>query len=123
MADVALLFARTLDDADASAVIDWKWDRSGELRNEYRRPDTGERARYVQDGPDSLQNLRWNTRVYLGRGWEQRSDAVAITASLNVKFFKEIDPELPPPRARVTRDDKLGEMRRMLARMELGGKK
>lgn len=119
MPNYSLLFARTAQDADDSASLDWKWDKVGDLgHHEYRRPDTGERVRYVEDGPQSLQNLRWNTRVYCGRNWNRRADAARIKSMLRDGFFSVQDPELPPPRPRARKDETLSEMRRMLARLE-----
>lgn len=118
MPNYSLIFARSLQHADDCAVAVWHWQRSDELHSEYRRPDTGERARYVQDLPGTLQGLRWNTRVYLADGWRQRSDASQIMGYLDSGFFKEEDPELPPPRIRTRRDDALSEVRKTLARLE-----
>ncbi len=118
MPNHALLFARTLQDADNSALVDWKWDRTGELRPEWRRPDTGERVRFVPDSPGTLQGLRWNTRIYLGYGVKARADAELIRAYVLSGFFKLCDPELPPPRRRPRRDEALDEVRKQLARLE-----
>lgn len=118
MPNCSLIFARTLQDAEDSALIDWKWERSDELHSEFRRPDSNERARFVPDGPQSLQNLRWNTKVYLGRDWNKRNDVAHIGTLISEGFFVETDPELPPPRIRVRRDDALSEIRRTLARLE-----
>lgn len=115
----SLLFARTLQDADDSALLDWKWDKVGDLgHDEYRRPDNGERVRFAPDNIHSLQNLRWATRVYLGRDWLKRNDSHQIKAFIGDGFFKEVDPELPPPRVRAKRDDVLSEVRRTLSRLE-----
>lgn len=118
MPNFSLIFARSLDQADFTAVITWHWQRSDELHSEYRRPDTGERARFVPDLPGTLQGLRWNTRIYLVDGWRARSDASQIMGYLGSGFFREEDPELPPPRIRVKRDDALTEVRKTLARLE-----
>lgn len=109
----SLLFARTLDHAVSSAA-GWKWDGSNELRNEFRRPDTGERARFVPDVPSALNDLRWNTRVYLGGDWEKRRDAERLVDLIESGFFKLVDPELPPPRPRAPRDRTLNDIRKQL---------
>lgn len=120
---VALLFARTQQDADDSALIDWKWYKTDELHTEYRRPDNNERVRFVPDGPDSLQNLRWNTKVYLGRDWYKRADAYKVRElTLPVKdggagFFELCDPQLPPPRRKRNNDVTLDQLRRTLERL------
>lgn len=114
----ALLFARTLDDADNSAMLDWHWERSGELRPEWRRPDTGERVRWVPDSAGSISGLRWNTRTYLGRDWQRRNDAPQIQHMLDGGFFVVGDPELPPPRRRTSKTDALDGIRQQLARLE-----
>lgn len=126
MPNYSLIFARSLQHADDSAIIDWHWQRSDELHSEYRRPDTGERARFVPDLPGTLQGLRFNTRVYLGRDWGKRNDAVQIRELTTPAtpecggsgFFVVMDPELPPPRIRTRRDDALSEVRKTLARLE-----
>lgn len=120
MPNYSLLFARTLQDADNSALIDWKWDKIGDLgHDEYRRPDTGERVRFVLDNHGrSLQGLRWNTRIYLGYDWQKRTDAEHIRLLVSEGFFNEVDPELPPPRMRTKRDDALTEIKRSLDRLE-----
>ena len=113
-----LLFARNFQDADDSALIDWKWEKVSDLRSEYVRPDTYERVRFVVDLPGSVQSLRWNTKVYLGRDWRKRNDCAKIIELIDLSFFKVCDPELPPPRPRRENDRLMGEMRQMLARME-----
>jgi len=120
MPNYALLFAHTLQDADNSALVDWKWERTGDLRPEWRRPDTGERIRWVPDSPGTLQGLRWNTRVYLGHNVKRRNDAEVIRTYVMSGFFQLCDPELPPPRKRLRRDDALDEVRKQLARLERG---
>lgn len=118
MPNYSLIFARSLQHAHSSAIEDWQWQFVDELHSEYRRPDTGERARFVPDLPHTLQGLRWNTRVYLGRDWRKRSDASQIMGHVDSGFFKAEDPELPPPRPRTRRDDTLSDVRRTLARLE-----
>lgn len=122
MPNYSLIFARTLEDATNSATIDWHWEPSNELRNEFRRPDTGERARWVPDVPSALYGLRWNTVIYLGRDWGKRRDADRIQVALESGFFKEQDPQLPPSRPRRSRqqrlDDRLSELRVELAKLE-----
>jgi hypothetical protein len=118
MPNYSLIFAPSLQAADDAAVNDWRWERYNEMRDEYRRPDTGERARFVKDGPQSLQNLRWSTRVYLVDGWRKRTDASSIMGLLDSGFFVETDPELPPPRPRKKRDEVLSEVRKQLSRLE-----
>ncbi len=105
MPNFSLIFARDLQFADDSALLDWHWERYDELHSEFRRPDNNERARFVPDGPQSLQNLRWNTKVYLGRGWERRADAHSIRRLIGDGFFVETDPNLPPPRRRTMSRD------------------
>lgn len=104
MPNYSLIFARTLDHAVASAFQDWRWYGVNELRNQFRRPDTGEQARFVPDVASALNDLRWNTVVYLGRDWHLRNDAGKVVDLIEAKFFKLGDPELPPPR-RVKKDD------------------
>lgn len=118
MPNYSLIFAHTLQDAHDSALLDWHWNHVDELHSEFRRPDTGERARFVQDLPHTLQGLRWNTRVYLGRNWKKRSDASQIMGYLDSGFFLGVDPELPPPRPRSKRSDVLAGIQRTLARLE-----
>lgn len=107
MPNYSLLFARTLQDADDSAIIDWGWQAVGELRNEYRRPDTGERARFVTDRHEATLGLRWNTRVYFGRNWEKRVDAERLVDMVETGFFVFVDPTMPPPRAPRKRREEL----------------
>lgn len=121
MPNFSLLFARSPAEAEASACDEWKWDKVGDLgHDEYRRPDTGERVRFVPDrNGETLQGLRWNTRVYLADAWRHRSDASQIMGMLDSGFFKEADPVLPPPRSKRDKaSDALGEIRRNLARLE-----
>lgn len=122
MPNYSLIFARTLEDATDSAMIDWQWEPSNELRNEFRRPDTGEKARWVPDVPSALDSLRWLTVIYLGRQWEKRRDVDRIRAALESGFFKQQDPQLPPPRPRRSRqqklDDRLSELRQELSKLE-----
>lgn len=118
MPNYSLIFARTLQHATDSAVIDWQWEPSNELRNEFRRPDTGEKARWVPDVPSALYGLRWLTVVYLGREWEKRRDSEAIRLGMESGFFKQQDPQLPPPRPRRSRDDDLSTIRRLLAQVD-----
>ena len=120
MPNYSLLFARTAPDADVSAS-GWGWDKVGDLgHHEYRRPDTGEVVRFVNDSDGSgLNGLRWNTRVYLADGWRKRTDASQIMGMVDSGFFKDEDPELPPPRSRRNKDaETLNELRRSLARLE-----
>lgn len=125
MPNYSLIFARTFDHAYASAVVDWKWEPHNELRNQFRRPDNGEMARWVPDVPSALNDLRFNTRVYLGREWEARRDAervrvLCIPATPETQgsgFFVVCDPELPPPRPR-RRNDDLSALKRMLSKLE-----
>lgn len=114
----SLLFARTLQDADDSALIDWNWYKTDELNSEYRRPDDNERVRFCPDKPECLRGLVWNTRVYLGRNWEKRDDAPKIRTLLSEGFFSPGDPELPPPRRKTKKADALSEIRRTLERLE-----
>lgn len=128
MPNYSLLFARTLQDATDSALIDWQWETYNELRNQFRRPDNGEMVRWVSDVPSGLNDLRYNTRVYLGRNWDKRRDTdqirtLCIPATPEAQgsgFFVVCDPELPPPRSRRSRDDDLSTLRRTLARLERG---
>lgn len=96
----ALLFAATLQDATDSAVTDWKWEYSDQLHFEFRRPDSGERVRFVVDQPHVMDGLRWNTTVYLGRNWNRRRDTKEIVGHLRTRFFLLGEPDLPPPRRR-----------------------
>lgn len=115
----SLLFARTFQDADDSALIDWKWEKMGDLHTEYRRPDTLERVRFVVDLPGSIQGFSWNTKVYLGRDWRKRNDCAKVDELIGLSFFQVADPDLPPPRSsRQDNNRMMGEMRRMLAKME-----
>lgn len=115
---VALLFARTLDLADHDAVHNWHWQRTDELRSEYRRPDSGERVRYVPDIPGTLSGHGWGTTAYLGSDWAKRRDAAQIKQALDCGLFITGDPELPPPRPRTRREDALNDIRRTLSRLE-----
>lgn len=121
MPNFSLLFAHTLAEADHHAVSEWKWDKVGDLgHDEYRRPDTGERTRFVNDSDGrGLNGLRWLTRVYLAKGWRNRTDASHVMGMLDSGFFVEADPILPPPRSRRSKDaDALSEIKRNLARLE-----
>lgn len=125
MPNFSLLFAHTPEIADHSCRT-WQWDKVGDLgHHEYRRPDTGERVRFVLDSDGhGLNGLRWNTRVYLSGGldagdWRRRRDASHIMGMLDAGFFVEADPVLPPPRSRRSKDaDALSEIKRNLARLE-----
>lgn len=114
MVNFSLILAASASDAELAAIQAWKWEATSELRCEFRRPDTGERVRYVYDGPQSLQNLRWNTRVYLVDGWRKRQDASSVMGMIDAGFFTVEDPELPPPRPKARRDDILSELRKRL---------
>jgi len=105
MPNYSLLFAASLQDAQDSALVDWKWEISDHLHSEFRRPDNNERVRFVFDRPDGLSNLRWNTKVYLGRNWRSRADITNIETLIRERFFTIEDPDLPPPRRR--RKDRL----------------
>lgn len=119
MPNYSLLFARSPFDAELCATNDWGWERADELHSEFRRPDSGERVRYVQDLPGTLQGFRWDTRVYLGFEWYRRSDATKVVDLIASGFFRKCDPQLPPPRPRRNRDaDVLSEVRRTLTRLE-----
>lgn len=126
MPNYSLLFARTLQDATDSALIDWQWQPYNELRNQFCRPDNGEMVRWVPDVPSALDGLRFNTRIYLGRDWDKRRDAdrvrtLSIPATPEEQgsgFFVVCDPQLPPPRPRRSRDDDLSAIRRLLAKVE-----
>lgn len=123
-APTALLFARTFQDADDSAVLDWKWQRSDALRTEFTRPDCLQRVRFVVDMPGTLSGLRWGTEVYFGRNWTKRNDADQIKDLIAKEFFKERDPSLPPPRPRRSRADRdaaaTSELRELLHRAQRG---
>jgi len=120
----ALLFARTFQDADDSAVADWKWERGDHLHTEFIRPDNLQRVRFVVDMPGTLRGLRWGTVAYFGRNWEKRNDAAQLRALVAAEFLKEVEPKLPPPRA--PRRDRMaivtGELRELLSRAERGGR-
>lgn len=121
MPNFSLLFAPTVSVADHVALFDWKWDKVGDLgHHEYRRPDTGEHVRFVQDSDGhGLNGLRWNTCVYLADGWRRRSDASHVMGMLDSGFFVEGDPVLPPPRPRRNRDaETLSELKRTITRLE-----
>lgn len=100
MPNYSLIFARTLQHATDSALLDWDWQGVDELRNQFRRPDNGEHARWVPDVPSALNDLRWLTRVYLGRDWEKRTDAAKVVDLIETGFFKLVEPDLPEPRDR-----------------------
>lgn len=100
MPNYSLIFARTLQHATDSALLDWQWQGVDELRNQFRRPDNGEHVRWVPDVPPALNDLRWLTRVYLGRDWEKRTDATKVVDLIEVGFFKLVEPDLPEPRDR-----------------------
>lgn len=100
MPNYSLVLARTLAHAEISILSDWKWDSYNELRNEFRRPDTGERVRFAPDVPSALNDLRWNTKVYLGLDWHMRNDASRIVDLIESGFFVNSDPELPNRRER-----------------------
>jgi len=120
MPNYSLLFARTPQDADDSACVDWKWEKVGELHQEFRRPDNGERIRYVMDKRgQTLQGLRWNTRVYLGKDWYKRTDAIHISANLVSGFFVMVDPVLiPRGRRKRTRDERIVDAIKQLAELK-----
>lgn len=121
MPNYSLLFSYDAVTAENFACIDWKWDKVGSLgRDEYRRPDTGERIRFVQDSDGhGLNGLRWNTRVYLANDWRRRHDASHIMGMLDSGFFVEADPILPPPRSKRSKDaDVLSEIKRGIAKLE-----
>lgn len=100
MPNYSLIFARNLVDADVAAR-GWGWQLHDELHNEYRRIDTNERARFTPDNGQSLQNLRWHTKVYLVDGWRGRNDASSVMGLIDSGFFEvDEDPSLPPPRPR-----------------------
>ena len=107
MANLSLLFTATLQDAETSALVTWKWELSDPLHFQFRRPDNGERVRFVPDYRYSCSGHPWNTTVYLGRDWRKRKDAKEIEGLLLSGFFVLGDPELPPPRAR--RKDRVAE--------------
>lgn len=97
----AFLFAATHQDADDSAVADWKWERHNAIRTEFLRPDSRQVVRFVPDMDGTMTGFAWNTRVYLGRNWERRRDKALIQGFIDSGFFKVEDPELPalrPPR-------------------------
>lgn len=119
MPNYSLLFAFSAQSAIDAAVTGWRWDYIGELHQEFRRPDTMERIRFVvDDGGRTLQGLRWLTKVYLVPDWVKRRDASCIMGLLDAGLFKLSDPELPPPRPRRKRDEALTEVRQILARLE-----
>jgi|HubBroStandDraft_3_1064219.scaffolds.fasta_scaffold00924_9 hypothetical protein len=120
MPNFSLLFAGSLQDAEDSALADWRWEIFDHLHFEFRRPDSGERVRFVQDRRDTLDNLRWNTRIYLGRNWKRRQDAMIVENLVLERFFVLGDPTLPPPRKR--RTDRLEVLKTEL-RGFLGGMK
>lgn len=120
MPNLSLLFARTLQDADDSAWIDWKWDRMpGDLYHEWRRPDNYERVRFVPNMMNATNGLRWHTKVYLGRNWMARVDHTQVQLLIDTQFFDVGDPELPPPRKRrdAVSNAEVGEIRKLLHRM------
>ena len=117
MPNYSLLVARTLQDAENSAIVDWKWEYHDHLHFAFRRPDNGEIIRFVADrGGETLRGLRWNTRIYFGYQWQARRDAAIIRSLIDQGFFTEEDPTLPPPRQR--RKDRaealLGELRKFM---------
>lgn len=123
MPNYSLLFARTLQHATDSALVDWQWEPYNELRNQFRRPDNGEMVRWVPDVPSALGGLRFNTRIYLGREWRARRDSGRIMSlsrpvtpeEQGSGFFVVCDPQLPPPRPRKSRDEeRLSELKRLL---------
>lgn len=115
MPNYSLIFARTLDHAHQSAVADWGWQAVDELRNEFRRPDTNERVRWIPDTASALNDLRWLTRVYLGSDWHLRKDAVKVVDLIEAGFFKRIDAELPAPRGRAKDGPSFTDKTRQLA--------
>lgn len=121
MPNYSLLVARTLQDAENSATIDWKWEYHDQLHFAFRRPDNGEIVRFVADrSGETLRGLRWNTKLYLGYQWQARRDANIIRDLLREGFFTEEDPQLARPRQR--RKDRgeqlLGELRKFMGTEE-----
>lgn len=119
----SLLIAHTFEDADRAAAgpKGWGWWRASDAFGiyEFRRPDRPrEVIRWLPDRDGSLQGLQWNTAVYLVEGWRRRNDAGQVGFMLGNGFFKEEDPELPPPRPRQKRDAVLDDVRKTLARLE-----
>lgn len=115
----SLLLARTLEHALAS-VAKWKWNVVDSLHvGEFSRPDRiRERIRFLPDLPGTLQNHGIGTRIYLGKEWELRNDALQLFQLTEARVFKIEDPEMPPPRRRAPRNEGLAEARKLLERLE-----
>lgn len=100
MPNYSLLFASSLQ-AATDAALGWGWEPSDQFHFEFRRPHNNERVRFVPDFREALVGLRWNTRVYLVTGWQNRRDAEKIRVFIVERFFAVVeDPETPEPRRR-----------------------